>query len=108
MCKSFSTVSTAVMASPSAPFGARLNDTVIAGNCPWWFMESGSVVFTKYENALKGTALLAFELVVVAAVTDLFALAAELFGDSAFVGGVREFDDGVYFAVVVRAFDPAD
>jgi hypothetical protein len=33
------------MAPPSAAFGARLKETVIAGNWPWWVIESGSVVF---------------------------------------------------------------
>ena len=30
---------------------------VTAGNCPWWLMESGSVVFSICVNALSGTAL---------------------------------------------------
>ena len=61
---SFCVLSTAVMASPSAALGERLNDTVIAGNWPWWLIESASVVFSKREKALSGTALLMAELVV--------------------------------------------
>ena len=44
----------AVMASPSAAFGARLNETVMAGNCPWWVIESGSVVFSKVREGAEG------------------------------------------------------
>ncbi len=45
------------MAEPSAAFGARLNETVAAGNCPWWVIESGWVVVWTLANALSGTAL---------------------------------------------------
>ena len=61
MCISFCTLSTAAMALPSAAFGARLNDTVIAGNWPWWVITRGSVVFSKCEKAPSGTALLMAE-----------------------------------------------
>src|ERR1700712_985633 len=42
--------------------GARLKDTVIAGNCPWCVIDSGAVVVSKCEKALSGTALLMVEL----------------------------------------------
>ncbi len=29
----------ALTASPSATPGARLNDSVTAGNCPWWLID---------------------------------------------------------------------
>src|SRR3984957_12540141 len=106
MCKSFSTLSTAVIASPSEAFGASLNDTVMAGNWPWGLMESASVVFSKCEKALNGTALLMVELVPpveFAPVLDV----EDAFGESAFAGGARLFADGVYFAEVVSALDPA-
>jgi hypothetical protein len=35
------------IALPSEACGARLNDTVIDGNCPWCVIESGSVVVSK-------------------------------------------------------------
>jgi hypothetical protein len=82
------------MALPNAAFDARLNDTVIAGNCPWWLMESGSVVFSKWVNALSGTALLVAELVAPAEPAPVLD-GAEVPGESAFVGGVRVFADGV-------------
>jgi len=31
----------------------RLNDTVIDGNCPWWLMESASVVFSKCRESAQ-------------------------------------------------------
>ena len=48
-------VSTACTAAPSETPGATLNDTVTAGNCPWWLMTSGAVVSVNCVNALKGT-----------------------------------------------------
>src|SRR5580704_1757304 len=107
MCISFCTLSTAVIASPSAALGERLNDTVIAGNCPWWLMESASVVFTKCEKAPSGTALLTAEVVAPAEFAPLLG-GEEEFGESAFGIGARVFADGVYCAEVVSAFDPAD
>src|ERR1700735_3455132 len=104
MCMSFCTLSTAVMAAPSEELSARLNDTVMAGNCPWWVMASGSVVFSKCAKALSGTALLVAELVA-PAVLDV---AVDVLGDSAFAGAARVFADGVYSAEVVSAFEPAD
>ena len=98
----FCTLSTAVMALPSAAFLARLNDTVIAGNWPWCVTARGSVVFSKWENALKGTELLVAELVVA-----LLDFAVEALAESALVGDVRVPADGVYSAVLVSAFEPA-
>ena len=66
-------------------------------------MDSGSVVFSKCEKAPNGTALLMVE---VAAATLLEV--EELLAARAFTGGVRVFADGVYFAEVVRALDPAE
>src|SRR5580692_5646368 len=107
MCISFCVLSTAVMASPSAAFGARLNDTVIAGNCPWWLMESASVVFSKCEKALSGTALLRAELVTPAEFAPLLDV-ADAPGESAFAGGASVFAAGVYGAEAVSALDPAE
>ena len=36
--------STTLTASPSAAPGARLNDSVVAGNCPWCVTDSGVAV----------------------------------------------------------------
>ena len=96
----FCTLLIAVMAWPSAALGARLNDTVMAGNCPWCVITSGSVVFSKCAKAPRGTALLMAELVVDAVVETL--------AESALVGGIRVFAAGVYSAEVVSAFDPAE
>ena len=77
------------MAPPSAALGARLKETVIAGNCPWWLIDSGSVFNSKCENALSGTALLFAELVTVAALLPLLDVLFEAVGVSAFTGGVN-------------------
>src|ERR1700684_2904056 len=108
MCMSFCALSTAVMALPSAASGARLNDTVMAGNWPWWVMASGSVVFTKCAKALSGTALLGAELVAPAEAAPVLEVAVEALGESAFGSGASVFADGVYSAVVVSALDPAE
>ena len=100
-------MSTAAMASPNAALGARLNETVIAGNWPWWLMESASVVFSKCEKALSGTALLMIELVAPAEDAPMFDVEAVV-GVSAFAGGARVFAAGVYSADEVTAFDPAE
>ena len=47
--------STAATASPSETPGARLNDSVTAGNCPWWLIESGAVVSVTRVTARSGT-----------------------------------------------------
>src|SRR5271154_3129436 len=57
----------ASMASPSAALEARLNETVTEGNCPWWLMDRASVPGCIWAKAVKGTALLRVELVVVLA-----------------------------------------
>src|ERR1700732_5237642 len=97
MWRAFCASSTAVMALPSAALGARLNETVIAGNCPWWLIESASVVFSKCEKALSGTALLMAELGAPAEDAPLFDVEAVV-GVSAFAGGARVFAAGVYSA----------
>ena len=70
-------------------------------------MESGSVVFSKCEKALSGTALLMAEVVAPAEPAPLGAV-EELLAESAFWGGTSVFADGVYFAEVVTALDPAE
>src|SRR5580704_8177030 len=82
---SFCTFSTTEMASPSEAFSARLNETVIAGNCPWWLIESGSVVFSKWQNALNGTSLLMAELFEPAEPAPVLTT----FADKAFEGGAK-------------------
>ena len=69
-------------------------------------MESASVVFSKCANAPSGTALAVVELVVVAGFVP--APDVEGFRESAFTGGASVLADGVYNAVPVNAFDPAD
>ena len=69
-------------------------------------MERASVVFSKCENALNGTALLRVELVVPAECAPVLD-GVEALGESAFAGGASVFADGVYNADVVSAFDPA-
>jgi hypothetical protein len=71
-------------------------------------MASGSVVFSKCANALRGTALLVVELVAPAEFAPLFDVDVALLCESAVAGGVRTFEPGVNSALVVSAFDPAD
>ena len=47
MWRSAWTFSTALMASPNEARGARLKETVMAGNWPWWLIERSSVVLEK-------------------------------------------------------------
>ena len=97
----------AVIASPSEAFDERLNDAVMAGNWPWCVITSGSVVLSKCEKALSGTALLIAELVAPAETAPT--LGVEFgFGESAFVGGVRVLAEGVKSWEAVSAFDPAE
>src|SRR5580698_202185 len=49
--------SIARVASPSDALGARLNEIVTTGNCPWWFTESAADRVSKCVNVLSGTAL---------------------------------------------------
>ena len=70
-------------------------------------MERGSVVVSKCENALKGTALLKLELVAPAEFVPLLE-AVDVVVASAFTGGASVFAAGVYSAVDVSAFEPAD
>ena len=67
---------------------------------------SGSVDVSKWENALKGTALLKVEDVVAAAVVPV--VDDELLGVRALTGGVSEFAEGVNSGEEVSAFEPAD
>ena len=57
-------------------------------------MASASVVFSKWEKALSGTALLKVELVVPAEFAPLFDVEGVV-GVSAVAGGARVFADGV-------------
>src|SRR5580658_1285931 len=95
MCMSFCTLVIALIAPPSAAFGARLNETVMAGNCPWWLIESCWVFVSKCEKALRGTALLIAELGVPAEVAPLLDVELEVLGVSAFAGGASALDEGV-------------
>ena len=40
---------------PSATPGARLNDSVTAGNWPWWLTVSGATLVVKWATVLSGT-----------------------------------------------------
>ena len=42
-------------ASLSAAPGAKLKDSVTAGNWPWWLMVSGATVLVKRATVLSGT-----------------------------------------------------
>src|ERR1700749_261404 len=90
---------------PSEALGARLNETVTEGNWPWWLIDSDSVPISIFENALRGTALLKLELVLVLA--ELDPLGAVDPSAIPFCGGVSTPEDGVYRAGVVVALDPA-
>ena len=50
-----STPSMAFTASPSATSGARLNDRVTDGSCPWWLTCSGVMPGVMCVKALRGT-----------------------------------------------------
>ena len=70
-------------------------------------MESASVVFSKWEKALSGTALLMVELVVPAEFAPLLD-GKDVLGERAFAGGVSVLADGVSSGEVVSALDPAE
>src|ERR1700722_1394499 len=91
------------MALPRAAPGARLEETVLGGNCHWWLMERDWVLVSKCEKALNGTALLKAELV-----TLLPEAADEAPAVRALAGDERVLADGVKSAEVVRALEPAD
>src|ERR1700677_3672657 len=107
MCMSFCALSTAVIASPSAAFRARLNDTVIAGNWPWCVTASGAAVLTNWQKVFSGTALLMAELVAPAELAPLLDVAVDALAESASGGGASVFAEGVYSAEVVSALEPA-
>src|SRR5271163_619900 len=87
MCMSFCTLVMDEIAPPSAALDARLKETVMAGNCPWWLIESCSVCDSKCENALSGTALLNVELALPADVEPLLEFAVDVLEVSALGGG---------------------
>src|SRR6202034_1244845 len=68
--KFFAVLLIASIASPSEALPARLNETVIDGNWPWWLIESDSVPGSIRVKAPRGTALLGMELVLVLAELD--------------------------------------
>src|SRR5215469_2109955 len=45
---------TALTASPNDALGARLNESVITGNWPWWFTVMGTAWVSRWVNAFKG------------------------------------------------------
>ena len=69
-------------------------------------MESASVVFSKWEKALNGTAALVAELVTPAEFAPL--LDEEALAESAFPGAAKVLAAGAYSAEVVTALDPAE
>ena len=64
-----------LMAVPSEARGARLNEMVTAGNCPWCVIVSGCRTRLTWVKAFRGTALECCELVLVFVVTVVFASA---------------------------------
>jgi hypothetical protein len=71
-------------------------------------MASGSVVFSKWAIALRGTALLVVELGAPAEAAPVLGAAEDVLVERTLAGGVRVFAEGVYFAEFVSAFDPAE
>ncbi len=69
-------------------------------------IESGSVVISKCENALKGTALLIAELVVPAEFAPL--VEEPLAAARTLAGTLSVLAEGVYCADSVSAFEPAE
>src|ERR1700691_6264889 len=94
------------MAWPSEALSDRLKETVTEGNWPWWLIDSDSVPGSMWVKALRGTALLGVELVLMLAELDRVVLVGV--GVSAFVGGVSVPDEGVTRADSVVALDPAE
>src|SRR6266702_845810 len=99
---SFCSLSTLSIALPREACGARLKETVAAGNCPWCVIDSGSVVVSKCEIALSGTARLG----AVAVATAELALLVPAVRTR--VAGASVFAEGVYKVDAVSAFDPAE
>src|ERR1700722_3678366 len=102
-----------VIAVPNEALGARLNDTVTEGNCPWWLMERASVMGEAFVNAPRG---IAFALVAVVPVFGVVPAKVPPFCDevpedvippTAEAGAVNTDDDGVYLTEEVRALEPA-
>src|SRR6516164_8243497 len=100
-CISSTTLLISLMAVPSDACGAKLNETVTAGNWPWWLMESASVVGAMLAKVLRGTAFAAVELVRVLVVPMAVVVPITLFGV------VISPEDGVYLTPAVSAFEPA-
>src|SRR5258708_40314690 len=95
------TLSTAVIAVPSATLGARLNEIVTEGNWLWRLIDSGDCVRSKRVKALSGTAFAELELLVTFDGAVPFAPTPGLI---ALLGGMRTPEDGVYVTGVVSAF----
>src|SRR5260370_37969704 len=103
--KSRRTLSMAEIALPSAAPGARLNDNVTTGNCPWRLIERGEDFRSKRVNTLKGTAFAPLELLVrVVAVVGAAPMPAVM----AVGGWERTCDGGVKLTGGVNAFDTAE
>ena len=71
-------------------------------------MESGSVVVSKCEKALNGTALLMAEVVAPADAAPLLDVEVTALAERALAGGVRVLAAGVYSAEDVSEFEPAE
>src|SRR5579863_10114903 len=105
--------SISVIALPSDASGARLKETVTEGNCPWWLIESASVMGTAAVKALRGITFAPTDAVsVLGVVPEVVPPVAdeplvEIAPASTLAGWVRTPEVGVYFTDVVTAFDPA-
>src|SRR6516162_6279510 len=49
------TLFTAFTASPREALGARLKESVMTGNCPWWLTVMGTAMGSTRVKALRGT-----------------------------------------------------
>jgi len=99
------TLSTAVIAVPSATLGARLKETVTEGNWLWRLIESGDCLRSNRVKALSGTEFAELELLVTLEGVVPFAPTPVLI---ALPGGTSTPEEGVYFTGVVSAFEPAE
>src|SRR5580698_5035270 len=107
------TFSMSSMAVPSEALFPRLKETVTEGNCPWWLMESASVMVEAWVKALRGIAFAPTEAMAVLGVvpaadpplTD--ELPAPAVPESTEAGGLRTADEGVYLVDAVSALEPA-
>ncbi len=54
-CSGSSAAITASRAGPMSAPGARLNEKVVAANCPWWLTDSGARLGSTWVKADSGT-----------------------------------------------------